>query len=145
MPCRFSKFASDQGGNFAIVSAMLAVPVVMAVGTAIDLTTIASTRSDLQQAINSAVLAVAREGKDVSKEKADAIARTFLQGNFDPALTKLSVVKSGTEFSVKADTNAASPSARCLDTRIGRSMRRRRPTSHMPPTRSRWFSIRPAR
>jgi Flp pilus assembly protein TadG len=106
MPCRLSKFASDQRGNFAIISTMLAVPLVMAVGMAIDVTTIASTRSDLQQAIDSAVLAVAREGKDVSTEKADAIARTFLEGNFDPALTKVSVVKSGSEFSVKADTTA---------------------------------------
>ena len=31
----------------------------------------------------------------------NAIANTFLSGNFDPAFTKLKVVKNGTEFSVK--------------------------------------------
>ena len=85
---------------------MLAVPLVMAVGLAVDASTIASTKSALQQAVDSAVLAVAREGKDVSDNKAKAIANTFLASNFNPKFTKLQVVKNGTEFSVKAQTNA---------------------------------------
>ena len=68
--------------------------------------TIASRQNALQQAINSAVLAVAREGKDVSDEKAAAIAHQFLDANFDPNSTKFKVVKNGTEFSVKAQTTA---------------------------------------
>ena len=86
MPGQSSKLASDRGGNFAIISVLPAVPLVLAVGLAVDATTIASTRSDLQQAIVPAVLAVAREGKDVSSDKADAIARTFLQGQFQTSL-----------------------------------------------------------
>ena len=60
----------------------------------------------MEQAIDLAVLAVAREGKDVSDEKAAAIAHQFLDTNFNPAYTKFKVVKSGNEFSVKAETNA---------------------------------------
>src|SRR3954468_3826097 len=100
-----SEFTSDRGGNFAILSGLLAVPLVLAVGLAIDVSTIASTQSSLQNAIDSAVLAVAREGKDISDDKANSIASTFLTGNFDPAFTKLKVVKNGTEFSVSAQTN----------------------------------------
>ena len=58
------------------------MPLVLAVGLAIDASTIASTRSNLQHAIDSAVLAVAREGKDVSNDKADAIAGQFLTRQF---------------------------------------------------------------
>ena len=105
MPTAVSVFTSDRSGNFAILSTMLAVPLVLGIGLAIDVSTIASTKSKLQNAIDSAVLAVAREGKDVSDDKANAIANTFLIGNFDPSFTKLKVVKKGTEFNVSAATN----------------------------------------
>ena len=101
-----SRFRSDRGGNFAIISALVATPMVLGVGLALDASMIASTQNTLQQAINSAVLAVAREGKDVSDEKAAAIAHRFLDSNFNPNHTKLKVVKNGSEFSVKAETNA---------------------------------------
>jgi Flp pilus assembly protein TadG len=104
--CQLSKFASDRSGNFALFSVLLAVPLVMAVGLAIDATTVASTRNNLQQAIDSAVLAVAREGKNVSQEKADEVARAFLDTNFDPAFTKLDVARNGSEFRVNAQTSA---------------------------------------
>ena len=78
----------------------------LAVGLALDASTIASTRSTLQQAIDSAVLAVAREGKDVSDEKAAAIAHRFLDTNFNPNYTKLQGRQERHEFSVKAETNA---------------------------------------
>ena len=103
---QISAFASDSRGNFAIISSLLVVPLVMAVGLAVDASNIANTKSALQQAVDSAVLAVAREGKDVSDNKANAIANTFLASNFNPKFTKLQVVKNGTEFSVKAQTNA---------------------------------------
>jgi len=105
VPSTISEFASDRSGNFAILSSLLAVPIVMAVGLAIDVSTIARTKSTLQNAIDSAVLAVAREGKDISDDKAKSIASTFLAGNFDPQVTKLKVVKNGTEFNVSAQTS----------------------------------------
>ena len=103
---QISAFTSDRRGNFAVIAGVLAVPLVMAVGLAVDASNIANTKSALQQAVDSAVLAVAREGKDVSDNKANAIASTFLASNFNPKFTKLQVVKNGTEFSVKAQTNA---------------------------------------
>src|SRR5690606_14071104 len=71
-----------------------------------DVSTITRTKAELQQALDAAVLAVAREGKDISDDEADRIAAQFLGGNFDPEYTKLSVTKVGTEFTVKAQTSA---------------------------------------
>ena len=52
------------------------------------------------------MLAVAREGKSVTETGPEEIAGQFLQGNFDPALTKFKVGKNGTQFSVEAETKA---------------------------------------
>ena len=45
MPSQISEFTSDRRGNFAIISGMLAVPLVLAVGLAIDASNIANTKS----------------------------------------------------------------------------------------------------
>jgi Flp pilus assembly protein TadG len=103
---RLARFAFDRGGNFGLISAVLAVPLVMAVGVAIDFSSISSRKSALQQAVDSAVLAIAREGKDVSDEEAAQIAGKFLAGNFDRQSTTFKVSKDGTHFSIKAQTNA---------------------------------------
>ena len=70
-----SEFASDRGGNFAILSGLLAVPIVLAVGMALDCLDHRQHQERAAEAIDAAVLAVAREGKDVSDDKARAIAR----------------------------------------------------------------------
>ena len=46
-------FASDRGGNFGIIASVLAVPLVLAVGLAIDFSTITSRKNALQQTIDS--------------------------------------------------------------------------------------------
>jgi Flp pilus assembly protein TadG len=100
------EFAADGGGNFAIMTAVLAVPLLFTAAYMIDVSTITRTKAELQQALDAAVLAVAREGKDVSEADANRIAAQFLGGNLDPEYTKLSVSKVGTEFTVKAQTTA---------------------------------------
>jgi len=99
-------FASDRGGNFGIIAALLAVPLVLSVGVAIDYSTISSKKADLQNAIDSAVLAIARQGKDVSDDEAAAIARGFLASNFPRGSTTFQVSKVGTRFTVNAQTDA---------------------------------------
>ncbi len=106
MRVAISDFAADRSGNFAIMTAVLAVPMLFAAAYMIDVSTITRTKTELQQALDAAVLAVAREGKDVSDDEANRIAAQFLGGNFDPEYTKLSVTKVGTEFTVKAQTSA---------------------------------------
>ncbi len=140
-----SAFTSDRRGNFAVIAGVLAVPLVMAVGLAVDASNIASTKSALQQAVDSAVLAVAREGKDVSDDKANAIASTFLASNFNPKFTKLQVVKNGTEFSVNAQTNAGLAFGSMFGYRDWPVQAAATADIAYAPTRSRWFSTQPAR
>jgi Flp pilus assembly protein TadG len=99
-------FASDRRGNFGIVAALLAVPLVLSIGIAIDFSTISSKKAALQNAIDSAVLAIARQGKDVSDDEAVAIAKSFLAGNFEQGSTTFNVGKVGTRFTVNAKTSA---------------------------------------
>lgn len=106
MPSAIGSFGSDRGGNFAIMTAVLAVPLLVTAAYMIDVSTITRTKAELQQALDAAVLAVAREGKDVSDADAARIATEFLSGNFDPDYTKFSVSRVGTEFTVKAQTSA---------------------------------------
>ena len=68
-----NRFAADAGGNFAIVSALLMVPMVIAAGLAVDITSMNRAKASLQQAMDSASLAIAREGEDID---CSAIART---------------------------------------------------------------------
>jgi Flp pilus assembly protein TadG len=102
---RLTGFAFDCGGNFGIIAALLAVPLVMSVGLAVDYSSISNRRGGLQQAIDAAVLAIAREGKDVSNEDAAAIARQFLDANIDAGSTTFTFAKNGTRFSVTAQTS----------------------------------------
>lgn len=106
MTAAFARLAADRRGNFAVFSGILAVPLVLSVGVALDLSTVYSTRASLQQAIDSAVLAVAREGTSISDAAARAIAEKFVAGNFDPDVTRLNVARVGTEFTVGAETRA---------------------------------------
>jgi Flp pilus assembly protein TadG len=99
--------ATNRDGNFSIMAAILFVPLLLSAGVAIDISTINRTKSDLQQAIDSAALAVAREGKKITDQEAEAIANTFLSGNLHPGFTELQVLRDGTAVQVKAQTRAS--------------------------------------
>ena len=86
-------FAVSEGGNFAIMASILAVPLVVAAGVAMDLSTLSRTRSELQNAMDSAVLAVAREGKEIDDNQAKQIALTFVSSNYHLQYTDLDIVR----------------------------------------------------
>jgi Flp pilus assembly protein TadG len=100
------RFAGDRGGNFALMSAVLATPLLLGVGMALDYSTITRTRSDLQNSLDAAVLSIAREGKNISDERANEIARRFLRENSSFDVTNVKVAHDGTAFSVGGTTNA---------------------------------------
>ncbi len=56
--CR--RFAADRTGAIAVVFALTLVPMLMAVGAAVDYSRAASLRSDLQAAADAAALTVGR-------------------------------------------------------------------------------------
>jgi Flp pilus assembly protein TadG len=99
-------FAGDRRGNFAIIASTLAVPLVLGAGVALDLSTISRTRNELQQAMDSAVLAVAREGTSLGEAQANAVARQFLANNYHLKYADLHVVREGAAVRVEATTRA---------------------------------------
>jgi Flp pilus assembly protein TadG len=100
------RFVCNEAGNFAIMASILAIPLVVSAGVALDLSTITRTRAELQQAMDAAVLAVAREGKDASDAEAVQIAMNFVATNYKLKYTNLKVVRQGTGVSLEAQTKA---------------------------------------
>ena len=77
------KFVEDRTGNFAILASVVSVPLLLAVGLSVDYVNTSRIKSELQQSIDSAALAVAREGDGITQTQANAIAANFLRENFN--------------------------------------------------------------
>jgi Flp pilus assembly protein TadG len=100
-----SRFARGREGNFAILAALLMIPLALAAGLALDVASILRTKAALQQAMDSASLSIAREGEDVSDADAQRIAEQFLSGNFDGDHTRVNITRHGTAVTVDASTS----------------------------------------
>lgn len=101
-----NRLYDDRAGNFAIIGGILCIPLVMGAGLAVDLATISQYRAELQQAIDAATLAVAREGKSITDAEAQVIADRFISTNLDPKHTRLTVIREETLVRVEAETRA---------------------------------------
>lgn len=104
MSSRIRQFVSDRRGNFALFSAILAVPLILGAGMALDAANVSHTRSELQNALDAAVLAIAREGKQVDDSRALEIANSFLKSNYGLKFADLKLVREGS--TVKLDASA---------------------------------------
>ncbi|UUP16263.1 TadE/TadG family type IV pilus assembly protein [Nitratireductor thuwali] len=100
-------FGRDKAGNFGMLAALLSLPLLGAVGLAIDYSTMSRTRVELQQAIDAAVLAVAQRGADISKSEARRIAENYMSGNLAGIYRNLEVSREGTRVTLKAETDAS--------------------------------------
>ncbi|OCW56765.1 pilus assembly protein [Hoeflea olei] len=78
---RPNDICADRSGNFGVVFAILAVPVMLAGGLAVDYVGMSMQRSALQNAADAAALAVAREGK-ITDAQALEIANRTVTGNY---------------------------------------------------------------
>ncbi len=101
-----NRFARDRSGNFAIISAALVVPLMLGTGLAIDVTNIARKQDELQRATDSAVLAITREGRTISNDRARQIATKFLDTNYDRAVAGFQISRDDTRvrLDVQSDT-----------------------------------------
>lgn len=106
MSVRKKRFLSDRSGNFAIIMSLLAVPLVLTAGVALDVANITRTKSQLQNALDAAVLAIAREGQQVDDKQAMQIANTYLENNYGLHFADLRVVRDGTNVRVDASAKA---------------------------------------
>jgi len=96
------RYGRDESGNFSILASLMALPLLLSAGVALDFATLSKTKAELQQAMDSAALAIAREGKNVTNVQAETIATKYLDENFDPNYTDLAVNRDGTEVTVDA-------------------------------------------
>lgn len=103
---KLRSFLSNRAGNFAMMTAIAVVPLVGAAGLAVDYATMSRMRSELQQALDAAVLAVAQKGEDISDAQAREIARAYMTGNIGNAYRNLEIVRKGTSVTMTADVDA---------------------------------------
>lgn len=94
------RLAADARGNFAIVSALLMIPLAMVAGLAVDVTSMNRAKAALQQALDSASLAIARQGMNITDDGAKAIAEEFVASNFDGKTGRIDVKRDGTAVTV---------------------------------------------
>ncbi|BDA86969.1 hypothetical protein Sa4125_45110 [Aureimonas sp. SA4125] len=99
------KFLSQRGGNFAVMAALGAIPLIFASGAALDISRMYSDRIRLQAAIDSAALSVVKNsGFDTAA--ADTIAERMLLANYGPGYRSLTVelTQSGAKVSAEVVT-----------------------------------------
>lgn len=87
-------FWGDTSGNFGLTFAIMVVPVMLAGGLAVDYVGMSLEKSELQNAADSAALAVAREG-NLTKEQALQIARSTIAANYGFTAAQVSVDLNG--------------------------------------------------
>lgn len=87
----FKRFLGARGGNFATVTAVASLPLILAAGVAVDYTRYLSAEKHLQDVADAAALAIAAsDEKDESKLR--ALAASFVSGNYsDSRIHELSV------------------------------------------------------
>ncbi|MBL0371908.1 pilus assembly protein [Rhizobium sp. KVB221] len=80
------RFLRDQGGNFAILSAVAMFPVLVAISVAIDYTNASFTAEKMQVALDSATLVAVRlYGEGHSEAEATSLANDMFYANFTDA------------------------------------------------------------
>jgi Flp pilus assembly protein TadG len=70
------KFVRSRKGNFALTTAIVSVPLFLAVGMAVDYSNMSRTRTDIQQALDAASMQIAFE---TTSGKTDAELEAFGQ------------------------------------------------------------------
>lgn len=83
---RINRFWRDPRGNFATMMAIAAVPLLGAVGLAVDFVTLSTMRSDLQNANDAAVLYASRYYEEKRKLPSASDVNAFLSANYSTAM-----------------------------------------------------------
>ena len=75
------QFAKDQQGNFALTLAIAALPIMLCAGVAVDYTGVVRERGTLQDAVDSAILAVGQDFENMTKGEINASLKSMLKAN----------------------------------------------------------------
>ena len=84
MQARLFQFGSDARANVAVTFAIAALPIFGMVGAAVDYTRVSRVQTQIQSALDSASLAVAKDSRNLSDAAMQAAAARAFAGNFTP-------------------------------------------------------------
>src|SRR3954449_2895699 len=76
----FRRFRRDEGGNIFILFGASAIPLLLIMGGAIDFTRYNRYKAELSNAVDSAALALARQGKDYTEAQAKTFITNYVNG-----------------------------------------------------------------
>lgn len=71
---------SDEGGNVFILFGAAAIPLLLLMGGAVDMTRYARYKADLSNAVDAAALALARQGEDYTEAQAQTFVENYVSG-----------------------------------------------------------------
>ncbi len=79
-----ARLAASQSGNVAVIFAIACIPVIAAMGVAVDYTRAAQTTSEMQDALDAASLALSRRSdlSTMSQSQIDQFAESYFDANF---------------------------------------------------------------
>jgi Flp pilus assembly protein TadG len=78
-----NRFRGDERGNFAMTAAIAMVPILGLAGAALDYSRVASVKTQLQSAADSAVLAAIAEYRSGGSDDMEEIAERYFKANYD--------------------------------------------------------------
>lgn len=96
------KFLRCRNGNFATLTAVLAVPVIGAMGVAIDISTLALQATGLQDAVDSSALTLAYAKQTTSDAEAEQLVKNMLKANFPDIDLKVTATRNFPQVKVVA-------------------------------------------
>ena len=107
-----ARFTANSSGNVAVIFAIASIPVIAAIGVAVDYTRAAQTSSAMQDALDAASLALSRQS-DLSTMSADQIQQfaeqyfnaNFNNGELQDLTLKASYTPSGPSVTISAKAN----------------------------------------
>ena len=79
-----NKFVNEKDGNVAVAAALLLLPIMLSIGSAVDYTSYSREQSQLKNAIDAAVLSVGRDALQETQQQLEADAKEFLKANISP-------------------------------------------------------------
>jgi Flp pilus assembly protein TadG len=106
MRALIDRFVRDRRGNYAMMTAFLILPLVLGTGTALDYANLSRKQKELQSAVDAAVLAITREGAEITDKQAEDIAWQFLGGNVSLDIDSLKVKRTGTKVQLEVKSDA---------------------------------------
>lgn len=106
-------FVQNTSGNIAVTLTLIAAPLMMTAGAALDYTQLARKQSILQNVTDAAALAVAQDIKDLSKMEIEKRVETFVKSNLSPEhyaeIDKIKVKIPGDKSSLSVEASGQFP------------------------------------